>query len=167
MAFVRDPFQHSPGFGKPWKTEIRIAGPGTEPGSLARLVVRLLASQQGELGSIPGGVAPGYSHVGIVTDDAASRGSPVSPTLAFRGCFILTSIHPTKRVKHREKKNLDSDYGPDASLITPNMSQTTYENSKEQFLDVMKLHITEYIDDRTREESSSHERNEKMQIIIL
>ncbi|KAJ8873937.1 hypothetical protein PR048_024775, partial [Dryococelus australis] len=36
-------------------------------------VVRLLASHQGEPGSIPGGVAPGFSHVGIVPDDAAGR----------------------------------------------------------------------------------------------
>ncbi|KAJ8888342.1 hypothetical protein PR048_007829 [Dryococelus australis] len=33
--------------------------------------VRLLASHQGELGSIPCGVAPGFSHMGIVPDDAA------------------------------------------------------------------------------------------------
>ncbi|KAJ8888428.1 hypothetical protein PR048_007918 [Dryococelus australis] len=46
--------------------------------------------------SIPGRVAPGLSHVGIVLDDAAgprvSSGSPVSPTLQFRRCFIFTSI---------------------------------------------------------------------------
>ncbi|KAJ8880583.1 hypothetical protein PR048_017053 [Dryococelus australis] len=37
------------------------------------VAVRLLASHQGELGSIPGGVAPGFSHVGIVPDDTAGR----------------------------------------------------------------------------------------------
>ncbi|KAJ8882875.1 hypothetical protein PR048_014696, partial [Dryococelus australis] len=37
------------------------------------LVVRLLASHLSEPGSIPCGVAPGYSHVGIVLDDAAGR----------------------------------------------------------------------------------------------
>ncbi|KAJ8886122.1 hypothetical protein PR048_012331 [Dryococelus australis] len=37
------------------------------------VVVRLLASQYGEPGSIPGGIAPRFSHVGIVTDDAAAR----------------------------------------------------------------------------------------------
>ncbi|KAJ8869822.1 hypothetical protein PR048_028831 [Dryococelus australis] len=36
-------------------------------------VVRLLASHQGELGSIPGGVVPGFSHMRIVLDDAAGR----------------------------------------------------------------------------------------------
>ncbi|KAJ8888387.1 hypothetical protein PR048_007877 [Dryococelus australis] len=38
----------------------------------------------------------GFSHVGIVPDDAVgrwfSRGSPVSPSLSFRRCSILTSI---------------------------------------------------------------------------
>ncbi|KAJ8888320.1 hypothetical protein PR048_007807 [Dryococelus australis] len=33
----------------------------------------LLASQQGEPGSIPGGVAPGFPNVGIMADNAASR----------------------------------------------------------------------------------------------
>ncbi|KAJ8874324.1 hypothetical protein PR048_025170 [Dryococelus australis] len=37
------------------------------------VVVRLLAPQQGEPGSIPGGAAPGFSHVGIVPDDVAGR----------------------------------------------------------------------------------------------
>ncbi|KAJ8870034.1 hypothetical protein PR048_029045 [Dryococelus australis] len=36
-------------------------------------VVRLLASLQGELGSVPGGVATGFSQVWIVPDDAAGR----------------------------------------------------------------------------------------------
>ncbi|KAJ8873407.1 hypothetical protein PR048_024223 [Dryococelus australis] len=36
-------------------------------------VVRLLTSHQGEPGSIPDRVTPGFSHVGIVADDAASR----------------------------------------------------------------------------------------------
>ncbi|KAJ8878532.1 hypothetical protein PR048_019110 [Dryococelus australis] len=35
-----------------------------------------------------------------------------------------------KRVEHRNKKNLDSDYGPNASLSTPEMSQSTYEKSQ-------------------------------------
>ncbi|KAJ8867437.1 hypothetical protein PR048_031239 [Dryococelus australis] len=38
------------------------------------VVVRLLASHQGEPGSNPGGVAPGSSHVGIVPDYAAGVG---------------------------------------------------------------------------------------------
>ncbi|KAJ8885413.1 hypothetical protein PR048_011610 [Dryococelus australis] len=37
---------------------------------LSGVVVELLASYQGEPGSIPGGVTPGLSHAGIVQDDA-------------------------------------------------------------------------------------------------
>ncbi|KAJ8869878.1 hypothetical protein PR048_028887 [Dryococelus australis] len=37
------------------------------------VVVRLLVSHQGEPGSIPGGVAPGFSHVEIVLGDAAGQ----------------------------------------------------------------------------------------------
>ncbi|KAJ8872275.1 hypothetical protein PR048_025877 [Dryococelus australis] len=37
------------------------------------VVVRLLTSHLSELGSIPGGIAPGFSHVGIVPHDAAGR----------------------------------------------------------------------------------------------
>ncbi|KAJ8871521.1 hypothetical protein PR048_027843 [Dryococelus australis] len=60
------------------------------------VVVRILASHPGEPGSITGGVAPGFSHVGIVPDDAAgwrlSRGSPVFPRL-----FILALLHTHPR----------------------------------------------------------------------
>ncbi|KAJ8877403.1 hypothetical protein PR048_021857 [Dryococelus australis] len=56
--------------------------------------VRLFASHLGEQVSIPGGVAPGFSHAGMVADDADGRrifsGSP--PPLSFRRCSILTSI---------------------------------------------------------------------------
>ncbi|KAJ8895484.1 hypothetical protein PR048_000817 [Dryococelus australis] len=48
--------------------------------------------QQGEAGSIRGRIAPGFPNVGIVHTmllvGGFSRGSPVSPTLAFR-CFTL------------------------------------------------------------------------------
>ncbi|KAJ8883201.1 hypothetical protein PR048_015041 [Dryococelus australis] len=37
------------------------------------IVVRILASHLGKPGSIPGGVASGFSHVGIVPDDVAGR----------------------------------------------------------------------------------------------
>ncbi|KAJ8868327.1 hypothetical protein PR048_029843 [Dryococelus australis] len=37
------------------------------------LVVRLLTSHTGEQGSIPGGVAPGFSHVGNLPNDAVGR----------------------------------------------------------------------------------------------
>ncbi|KAJ8869008.1 hypothetical protein PR048_030554, partial [Dryococelus australis] len=48
--------------------------------------VSLLASHQGEPGSIPGQVTPGFSRVGIVPDDAAG------PAPSFRHCSMLTSI---------------------------------------------------------------------------
>ncbi|KAJ8875393.1 hypothetical protein PR048_023288 [Dryococelus australis] len=57
--------------------------------------VRLVASNQGEPGSTPGRVTPGFSQVEIVLDDAAgggfSRGSPVSLALPFRRCSMQTS----------------------------------------------------------------------------
>ncbi|KAJ8872054.1 hypothetical protein PR048_025655 [Dryococelus australis] len=61
------------------------------------VVVRLLASHLGKLGSIPGQIASRFAHVAIVPDDAAGRrvfsGSPVPPALAFRRYSILISIH--------------------------------------------------------------------------
>ncbi|KAJ8881074.1 hypothetical protein PR048_017547 [Dryococelus australis] len=65
-------------------------------GGRSGLMVRLLASHQGELGLIPGGVAPGFSRVGIVSDDAAGRrvfsGMSCSPALVFLRCSILVSL---------------------------------------------------------------------------
>ncbi|KAJ8872459.1 hypothetical protein PR048_026064 [Dryococelus australis] len=50
-------------------------------------------------GSIPGGVAPGFSHLGIVPGNAAGRegflGVLQFPlALSFRRCSLLTSLHP-------------------------------------------------------------------------
>ncbi|KAJ8868913.1 hypothetical protein PR048_030454 [Dryococelus australis] len=60
------------------------------------LVVSLLASHVGEPGSIPDGVTPGFSPVGIVPGDATGRrvfsGTSRFPALSFRCCSILTSI---------------------------------------------------------------------------
>ncbi|KAJ8887879.1 hypothetical protein PR048_007363 [Dryococelus australis] len=93
-------------FGETWNTEMRKAGPGIEPGSSrtqaiqncggrGSVVVRLLASHQGELASIPRGlVAPGFSHLGIVPLVSwFSRGSPVTLALAFWYCSIFTSLY--------------------------------------------------------------------------
>ncbi|KAJ8890982.1 hypothetical protein PR048_010491 [Dryococelus australis] len=56
----------------------------------------LLASHQGKLGSIPGRVTPGFSHVGIVRTMALvgrlSRGIPFPPPFSIRRCSILTSV---------------------------------------------------------------------------
>ncbi|KAJ8889480.1 hypothetical protein PR048_008979 [Dryococelus australis] len=68
------------------------------------VVVRLLASHQGEPGSIPCGAAPRFPHCGIVSDDAAggfSRGSPISIALAFQRCFIFTPLHPHRILRPR------------------------------------------------------------------
>ncbi|KAJ8881441.1 hypothetical protein PR048_017922 [Dryococelus australis] len=63
----------------------------------AAVLVRLLASHPFEPGSTPSGVAPGFSHVGIVPNDSTARrvfsGSLISPNLSFRRCSILTSLH--------------------------------------------------------------------------
>ncbi|KAJ8871527.1 hypothetical protein PR048_027849 [Dryococelus australis] len=56
----------------------------------------LIAFHQSEPGSIPGRVTPGFSHVGIVPDDAADLrvflGISCFPALSFRCCSILTSV---------------------------------------------------------------------------
>ncbi|KAJ8887586.1 hypothetical protein PR048_013803 [Dryococelus australis] len=52
------------------------------------VVVRLLASHLGEPGSIPNGVAPGFSHVGIVPDDAAGCRRVFSGISRFHRPFI-------------------------------------------------------------------------------
>ncbi|KAJ8877531.1 hypothetical protein PR048_021986 [Dryococelus australis] len=62
------------------------------------VVIRLLASHQSEAGSIPGGIAPGFSHV----VGGFTRGSHVSSAFAFWSCFILISLHP-----HRLSRTLD------------------------------------------------------------
>ncbi|KAJ8878978.1 hypothetical protein PR048_019584 [Dryococelus australis] len=70
------------------------ASPGNfvDEGGRGALVVRQLAFHQGEPGSIPGGVAPGSSHVVILPGEAAGRRIlreyPVSSTLSFQRCSI-------------------------------------------------------------------------------
>ncbi|KAJ8879201.1 hypothetical protein PR048_019807 [Dryococelus australis] len=58
----------------------------------------LLASHLDEPGSISDGFTPKFSHVGIVSDDAAGRmvfsGIFLFPALEFRRCSIITSFHP-------------------------------------------------------------------------
>ncbi|KAJ8866393.1 hypothetical protein PR048_032236 [Dryococelus australis] len=59
--------------------------------------VSVLASHQGEPGSIPGRITPGFSHVGIVPDDAAGRRvlsgiSRFPSPFSYRHCSMLTSI---------------------------------------------------------------------------
>ncbi|KAJ8875296.1 hypothetical protein PR048_023191 [Dryococelus australis] len=56
-------------------------------------VVRLLASHLGESGSNPGGVAPGFSHVGIVTDSGVWRTAASCSLVSGRNAFSLHSLH--------------------------------------------------------------------------
>ncbi|KAJ8879997.1 hypothetical protein PR048_020619 [Dryococelus australis] len=67
------------------------------------VVVRLLAFHLGDPGSIPGGVAPGFSHVGIAPlVGSFSRGYPISTALSFRSCFVLTSFLPHRLSNPRQ-----------------------------------------------------------------
>ncbi|KAJ8867698.1 hypothetical protein PR048_031501 [Dryococelus australis] len=95
----------SASFGRPREAKSRAATLGDH----GDVVVRLLASLLGEPGSIPGGLLPGFSHVGIVPDDAAvvggfPRGPPVSPAPALRRCSILTSFLPRRLSRPRCKE---------------------------------------------------------------
>ncbi|KAJ8875272.1 hypothetical protein PR048_023167 [Dryococelus australis] len=54
----------------------------------------------------PAGPLLDFSHVGIVSDDAAGRraffrGTPVSPVLAFQRCSVFTSLHPHRLSRRR------------------------------------------------------------------
>ncbi|KAJ8883905.1 hypothetical protein PR048_015760, partial [Dryococelus australis] len=63
-------------------SSLSIASPRSPGGTV---VVRPLTSHQGEQSSIPGGVAPGFWHVGIVPDDATGR-------RVFSGIFHFTPL---------------------------------------------------------------------------
>ncbi|KAJ8890995.1 hypothetical protein PR048_010504 [Dryococelus australis] len=66
----------------------------------------------GELSSISGGVAPRFSHVAILPDDAAGRegflGISHLPCTSFRRCSILTSLHLHRLSKPRRQEPLNS-----------------------------------------------------------
>ncbi|KAJ8894478.1 hypothetical protein PR048_007132 [Dryococelus australis] len=66
-------------------------------------VVRLLTSHLGEQGSIPGGVAPAFWHVGIAQGDAAGRrvfsGTSRFPAIAFRRMLHSRLVSPTSALK--------------------------------------------------------------------
>ncbi|KAJ8872316.1 hypothetical protein PR048_025920 [Dryococelus australis] len=69
------------------------------------VVVRPLASHQGESDSILGRVAPGFCMWGSCRTmklvGGFSRGSPVLPSLAFRCYSVLISLHPQRLSKPR------------------------------------------------------------------
>ncbi|KAJ8880157.1 hypothetical protein PR048_016622 [Dryococelus australis] len=64
------------------------------------VVVRLLASYQGEPSSIPGEVVYESCRT-MPLVSGFSRGSPVSPALSFRRCSILASLHPHRLSRSR------------------------------------------------------------------
>ncbi|KAJ8891471.1 hypothetical protein PR048_003999 [Dryococelus australis] len=68
------------------------------------VMVRLLASYQSEPGSIPDGVARGFSHVVIVPDHTAVQrvfsGISHFPRPSFRHCSIITSLHRLSRPRY-------------------------------------------------------------------
>ncbi|KAJ8885946.1 hypothetical protein PR048_012152 [Dryococelus australis] len=70
--------------------------PSVTNGSDEVVVVSLLASHQGDPGSIPGRVTPDFrkckSCYTMSLVGGFSRGSPVSPALSFRCCPILISV---------------------------------------------------------------------------
>ncbi|KAJ8874949.1 hypothetical protein PR048_022839 [Dryococelus australis] len=69
---------------------------GTVEWGRSGVVVRLLASHLGEPGSIPDGAAPGFSHAGIVPDDAAGRWV-FSGIFHFPHPFISALLHTSLR----------------------------------------------------------------------
>ncbi|KAJ8893619.1 hypothetical protein PR048_006219 [Dryococelus australis] len=87
-----------------------ITSGGGEESSLMRAVVRLFASNLGEPGSIPSGIAPGFLQVGIVPDDAAGRRVVPFPT-PFHSCAAPYS----PRFTHIGSQDLDVTSHPDLS----------------------------------------------------
>ncbi|KAJ8867331.1 hypothetical protein PR048_031132 [Dryococelus australis] len=78
-----------------WYTGGKTATVDSIVWSRGGMVVRLPASRIDEAGSIAGSTAPGFSLV-----RGFSRGSPVSPALAFLRLSILTSFHPHRLSRH-------------------------------------------------------------------
>ncbi|KAJ8870980.1 hypothetical protein PR048_027282 [Dryococelus australis] len=69
-SFGTIPTCYNPGSNPVWNRARFALMEGEGRGGI---VVRLLASHQGEQSYIPGGVTPGFSHVGIAPDDVAGR----------------------------------------------------------------------------------------------
>ncbi|KAJ8884522.1 hypothetical protein PR048_016379 [Dryococelus australis] len=71
-------------------------------GACCEAVVRLLASNQGEPGSMAGGATPGFSHVESCRTmklvGGFSQGFPVPSALAYRRCSAPASNHPPVRM---------------------------------------------------------------------
>ncbi|KAJ8889007.1 hypothetical protein PR048_008501 [Dryococelus australis] len=89
------------------------AGVRAISGDRGRIVVRLLVFHQDEPGSIPGGVTPEFSHVGIVLDDSAgqrvfSRSSrlphPFIPALLHTHLASHSPAHKTLSVSKKTRR---------------------------------------------------------------
>ncbi|KAJ8894227.1 hypothetical protein PR048_006839 [Dryococelus australis] len=98
------------------------------------LVVRLLAPHQDKQASVPSGAAPGFSHLGIVPDDASSR-RVFSGISRFSRPFIfhftpIGSRWPTLSCGGRAVRLLASHQGGHGSIpgrVTPGFSQVGIE----------------------------------------
>ncbi|KAJ8893874.1 hypothetical protein PR048_006475 [Dryococelus australis] len=78
------------------------------------VVVRLLASHQGEPGSIPGEVALGFSHVGIVPDDGRCRWSA-----SFLGDLLFPPPSHSGAALYSPSFTLICSQDPDHKLLSP------------------------------------------------
>ncbi|KAJ8866787.1 hypothetical protein PR048_032648 [Dryococelus australis] len=72
-----------------------------QPRGRGGVVDRLLASHQGEPGSIPDGFAPGSSHVGITASRRVFLRISCFPAPPFRRCSMPTSLHPHRLSRPR------------------------------------------------------------------
>ncbi|KAJ8866673.1 hypothetical protein PR048_032534 [Dryococelus australis] len=94
---------------------------------------RSLASHLCDPDSIPGDVAPGFLHVGIVPDDAAGRRgfslgdipSP-SPASSFRRCSILASLHPHQLSIPRSVHSLTHSSELETFALVPRTNATLH-----------------------------------------
>ncbi|KAJ8880924.1 hypothetical protein PR048_017397 [Dryococelus australis] len=108
------------------------------------VVVTLLASHQGEMGSIFDGVAPGFSHAGNVPDNAAGRrvfsGSPVPPPLHHGA-----GPH-SPRLTLIDSQNLNVKSRPNIFTHSPLADHTDTHESQIQnhYLDPAILHDTRF-----------------------
>ncbi|KAJ8893747.1 hypothetical protein PR048_006347, partial [Dryococelus australis] len=79
----------------PWPLEpVNVCRYSDSSRSHDGLVVKLLASHLGEPGTIPGRVAPGYSHVGVMLVGGLSQRSPVITAPSLLQCSILILLNP-------------------------------------------------------------------------
>ncbi|KAJ8882466.1 hypothetical protein PR048_014274 [Dryococelus australis] len=91
----------------------RTSGTHTGHGGVA---FRLLTSHVGEPSLIPGGVAPRFSHVGIIVDNAAGR--LLGTSLQQVHCY-----QPDRQVSQQAMANLDQQIGQQAHFPFPAVSK--------------------------------------------